>query len=355
MGNLRQHILSRTGLLRWPRLLGGNSVAGLMLARFEPKAETEAHKITPASMARRGPRKQAAQTVKYVAVSSYRSDDPAKGRQGEKIVKYVAVIPARLASTRLPRKPLREIAGKSMIARVYEAVTASKLVSETIVATDAREVVEHCEKLGIPARMTSPAHRSGTDRVHEIAGSVEADAYINIQGDEPLTRAEHLDALIRLMQQPGVEVGTLKIACAVAEVANPHVVKVVCDVAGRALYFSRSPIPFDRDRSLLQPAKPSRVLGTPASTPPRVEARVSGTPGEVRYFKHLGLYAYRKQALELFCSWPESALERIERLEQLRFLENGVAVHVAETCFETVGVDTEEDLRRVEQILLARG
>jgi 3-deoxy-manno-octulosonate cytidylyltransferase (CMP-KDO synthetase) len=241
-------------------------------------------------------------------------------------VKVVAVIPARLASTRLPRKPLREIAGKSMIARVYEAVAASRLVAETIVATDAREVVEHCEKRGIPARMTSAAHRSGTDRVHEIAGSVEADIYINVQGDEPLTRAEHLDSLIGLMQQPGVEVGTLKIACAAADISNPNAVKVVCDAAGRALYFSRSTIPFDRDHG-----------------------------PQVRYFKHLGLYAYRKRALELFCSWPESELERIERLEQLRFLENGVAIHVAETFIETIGVDTEEDLRRVEQILLAQG
>jgi 3-deoxy-manno-octulosonate cytidylyltransferase (CMP-KDO synthetase) len=247
--------------------------------------------------------------------------EPAK--QGAPNLKIVAVIPARLASTRLPRKPLREIAGKAMIVRVYEAVTASKLISQTIVATDAPEVVEHCEKFGIPARMTSPAHRSGTDRVHEIAGSVEADIYINVQGDEPLTRAEHLDSLIRLMQQPAVEVGTLKIACAPADISNPNAVKVVCDAAGRALYFSRSTIPFDRDRG-----------------------------GEVRYFKHLGIYAYRRQALERFCSWPESGLERIERLEQLRFLENGVAIHVAETSFETIGVDTEEDLRRVERILL---
>jgi 3-deoxy-manno-octulosonate cytidylyltransferase (CMP-KDO synthetase) len=239
-------------------------------------------------------------------------------------VKYVAVIPARLASTRLPRKPLREIAGKTMIARVYEAVSACKLVSQTIVATDAREVVEHCEKLGIPVRMTSAAHRSGTDRVHEIAGSVEADVYINVQGDEPLTRPEHLDSLIRLMQQPGVEVGTLKVACAAADISNPNAVKVVCDAAGRALYFSRSTIPFDRDRQ-----------------------------GEVRYFKHLGIYAYRKHALELFCSWPESGLERTERLEQLRFLENGVTIHVAETPFGTIGVDTEDDLRRVEQVLLS--
>ena len=237
----------------------------------------------------------------------------------------VAVIPARLASTRLPRKPLREIAGKSMISRVYEAAAASNLVSQAIVATDSQEIVDHCRERAIPVRITSSEHRSGTDRVREVAASVPADVYINVQGDEPLARPEHLDALVRLMQQPGVGVGTLKTPCATEEVENPSAVKVVCDAAGRALYFSRGTIPFDRDRS-----------------------------GRVRYFKHLGFYAYRALALERFCSWPESELERSERLEQLRFLENGVAIHVAETPFDTVGVDTEEDLRRVERILFAR-
>jgi 3-deoxy-manno-octulosonate cytidylyltransferase (CMP-KDO synthetase) len=237
-------------------------------------------------------------------------------------VRFLAVIPARLASTRLPRKALREIAGKSMVARVYEAVAASQSVSETVVATDAAEIMEHCLRLGIPARLTSPAHRSGTDRVHEIAASMPADVYINVQGDEPLARPEHLDLLVGLMQQPGVEVGTLKTVCAAPDIDNPNAVKVVCDAAGRALYFSRSTIPFDRDRG-----------------------------GAARYFKHLGFYAYRQRALDNFCSWPESSLERTERLEQLRFLENGVAIHVAETPFDTVGVDTEEDLQRVERIL----
>ncbi len=223
----------------------------------------------------------------------------------------------------MPRKPLREIAGKTMIARVYEAVAASKLVSQTIVATDAREVVEHCEKLGIPARMTSPAHRSGTDRVHEIAGSVEADVYINVQGDEPLTRAEHLDSLVRLMQQPGVEVGTLKIACA----------------AGRHLQPQRGQggLRCRRARALFFPQHDS-LRPRPRGRSPLLQA-----PGDLR-LSQAGAGA--------FCSWPESGLERIERLEQLRFLENGVAIHVAETSFETIGVDTEEDLRRVERILL---
>ena len=176
----------------------------------------------------------------------------------------------------------------------------------------------------IAVRMTSAAHRSGTERVHEVSGSVAADVYVNVQGDEPLARPEHLDTLVRLMQQPGVEVGTLKTPCAPADVHNPNAVKVVCDAGGRGLYFSRSTIPFDRDQS-----------------------------GQVRYFKHLGFYAYRKRALDSFCRWPESELERAERLEQLRFLENGVAIHVAETPFDTVGVDTEDDLQHVEEILLA--
>ena len=252
-------------------------------------------------------------------------------------MRFVAVIPARLASTRLARKALRQIAGKSMVARVYEAVAASRSISEALVATDAAEIMEHCRQHGIPARMTSAAHRSGTDRVHEVAASVPAEVYINVQGDEPLARPEHLDLLVRLMQQPGVEVATLKTACAAADIENPNAVKVVCDAAGRALYFSRSTIPYDRDHR--------RRAG-------ELPALAGGEPG---YFKHLGFYAYRKAALDSFCSWPESPLERAERLEQLRFLENGVAIHVAETPFDTVGVDTEEDLQRVERMLLAQG
>ena len=173
--------------------------------------------------------------------------------------------------------------------------------------------------------MTSSAHRSGTDRVHEVAQMVAADVYVNVQGDEPLARREHLEALLKLMANENVQVGTLKTPCAAEDVNNPNAVKVVTALDGRALYFSRATIPFDRDRT-----------------------------GEVRYFKHLGFYAYRKAALDAFCLWPESQLERSERLEQLRFLDNGVAIHVAETPFDTVGVDTEEDLRRVEGILRTR-
>lgn len=237
-------------------------------------------------------------------------------------MKAIAIIPARLASTRLPGKVLREIAGRPMLAHVYEAARACTELQDVIVATDAEEVARLCRQNGWHCAMTSPQHRSGTDRVHEVAQLIAADVYVNVQGDEPLARREHLDALLWLMERRNVQVGTLKTACSPTDVNNPNAVKVVTAVDGRALYFSRATIPFDRDGS-----------------------------AQVRYYKHLGFYAYRKAALDAFCAWPESVLERSERLEQLRFLENGVAIHVAETPFDTVGVDTEEDLRRVEAIL----
>ncbi len=209
-----------------------------------------------------------------------------------------------------------------MLAHVYAATRSCAGLHDVIVATDSEEIAAVCSANGWSVRMTSPAHRSGTDRVHEVAQTVEADVYINVQGDEPLARREHLDVLLELMARSGVQVGTLKTPCAAEDVNNPNAVKVVTALDGRALYFSRATVPFDRDGS-----------------------------GEVSCFKHLGFYAYRKAALDAFCAWRESALERAERLEQLRFLDNGVAIHVAETPFDTVGVDTEEDLQRVEKIL----
>jgi 3-deoxy-manno-octulosonate cytidylyltransferase (CMP-KDO synthetase) len=236
-------------------------------------------------------------------------------------MKTIAVIPARLASTRLPRKMLRQIAGQTLLGRVYEGVRSSPLLSDVIVATDSDEIMQVCNQHGWNARMTSPAHRSGTERVREISDSVAADVYLNIQGDEPLTRAEHIAALLLLMKDTNIQLGTLKTLAKSEDINNPNAVKVVTDAAGRALYFSRATIPYDRD---------------------------GGNPG---YFKHLGFYAYRKAALDRFCALPESSLEHSERLEQLRFLENGLSIHVAETPYDTVGVDTEEDLRRVEKIL----
>jgi 3-deoxy-manno-octulosonate cytidylyltransferase (CMP-KDO synthetase) len=239
-------------------------------------------------------------------------------------MKAIAVIPARLASTRLPRKMLREIAGKPLIGVVYEAVHSSPLLAEVLVATDSEEIMDVCRQHGWKARMTSPAHHSGTERVHEVSGRETADVYINVQGDEPLMRPEHIAALLHVMENPAAEVGTLMTPAAEVDIPNPNAVKVVTDLRGRALYFSRAPIPFDRD----------------GARPP--------------YFKHLGLYAYRKAALDRFMKLPESSLEKSERLEQLRFLENGIPIFVRETPHDSVGVDTEEDLQRVINILEKR-
>ncbi len=240
-------------------------------------------------------------------------------------VKAIAIIPARLASTRLSRKVLREIDGRPMLSYVYAAARACSQLQDVIVATDSEEIALVCCENGWSHRLTSPQHRSGTERVHEVAQAIDADVYVNVQGDEPLARREHLEVLLRLMENEAVEVGTLKTLCSQEDVSNPNAVKVVTALDGRALYFSRAAIPFDRERSRQAP-----------------------------YYKHLGIYAYRKPALDAFCSWPESELERSERLEQLRFLDHGIAIHVAETLFDTVGVDTEEDLRRVAKILHAK-
>src|ERR1700722_16706537 len=236
-------------------------------------------------------------------------------------MKAIAVIPARLASTRLPQKMLRQIDGKPLIGLVYAAVRSSALLAEVVVATDSDEILAVCRQNGWKAEMTSSAHRSGPERVHEVAQRIAADVYINVQGDEPLTRPEHIAALLDVMKDPQVQVGTLVTRAREGDIDNPNAVKVVTDPNGRALFFSRATIPFDRDQT------------------------------RPRYFKHLGLYAYREPALDRFVNLPESSLERSERLEQLRFLENGIDIFVAETPYDTVGVDTEEDLQRVAEIL----
>ena len=239
-------------------------------------------------------------------------------------MKAIAVIPARLASTRLPRKMLREIRGKALIGAVYEAVRSSPLLADVIIATDSEEIMAVCCEHRWKARMTSAAHRSGTERVHEVSGSEAADIYINVQGDEPLVCSAQIAALLQVMENPAAQVGTLMTPASEGDIPNANAVKVVTDINGRALYFSRATIPFDRD-----------------TTHPR-------------YFKHLGLYAYRKSALDRFVNLPESSLEKSERLEQLRFLENGISIYVGETPHDSIGVDTEEDLQRVIEILRRR-
>jgi len=236
-------------------------------------------------------------------------------------MRSIAVIPARLASTRLPRKALREIAGKLLIGRVYEAVQGSRMLEDVIIATDSDEIMEACQRHGWKAQITSPAHHSGTERVHEVSQSVAADVYLNVQGDEPMTRTEHIAGLLELMGNPEVQVGTLMTPAASLDVNNPSAVKVVTDLARRALYFSRATIPYDRDGA-----------------------------GQ-KYFKHLGFYAYRKAALDRFVALPES-LPGTQRTAGTATLPgNGIPIHVAKTLYDTIGVDTEEDLRRAEEIL----
>jgi len=240
-------------------------------------------------------------------------------------VNVLGVIPARLASSRLPRKVLREIAGRPMVWHVWDRARRAPALGDVLVATDSDEVLTACRGLGIPAMMTSAEHRSGTDRVWEVSRHRPADVYVNIQGDEPLVTAGHLELLVApFRERPETQVSTLCIRATADELPKPSVNKVVRDAENRALYFSKYPIPYDRDG--VEP---------------------------IRY-KHVGLYAYRRTALDRFHSLPPSPLERAECLEQLRFLEHGIPIAVMETEEPTIGVDTEEDLAAVQAIVASR-
>ena len=233
----------------------------------------------------------------------------------------LGIIPARLASTRLPSKVLRPICGRPMLHHVFACASRCGLLDDLVVATDAKEVYQYCVENQMKVLMTSSRHASGTDRIHEVMQTLPADIYVNIQGDEPMIRPAHLEALVQpLLQDASIHVSTLKTPIGVEEAYNPNCVKVVTDTTGKALYFSRYAIPYNRDQA-------------PAT----------------RYFKHLGLYAYTRSALDRFHQLPPSRLEQAEKLEQLRFLENGIPIYVTETPYDTIGVDTEEDLARVER------
>jgi 3-deoxy-manno-octulosonate cytidylyltransferase (CMP-KDO synthetase) len=240
-------------------------------------------------------------------------------------LRIAGVIPARLASTRLERKVLRGLAGRPMVEWVWRAAAGSGLMDPVVVATDSDEVAEVCRERGIPVAMTSAHCVSGSDRVREVARQIETDIYVNIQGDEPTLTSAFFPPLLELFERPEVEVATLAVRCPASDVHNPNAVKVVTATDGKALYFSRATIPFDRD-----------------------SAGFSG------YRKHLGIYAYRKAALEKFAELPAGWLESVEKLEQLRLLEAGVGIYVAAAPADTVGVDTEEDLQRAEAVLMAR-
>lgn len=238
--------------------------------------------------------------------------------------KVLGVIPARLDSKRLPRKLLRDIAGKPMLYWVYRNASRSQSLSSVLVATESDEVMSYCQQEGIPVTMTG-RHPSGSDRLNEVMERTDADIYVNIQGDEPMLRPEQLDLLLAPLLAGEAQVATLKVAVDLAAALDPNNVKVVTDFHGRALYFSRHPIPFDRDG-----------LGT------------------VQHYKHIGIYGYTRNALALFHSLPQSSLETAEKLEQLRFLQNGVPILVVETLQDNIGVDTEADLARVNALFAAR-
>ena len=233
-------------------------------------------------------------------------------------LKIMGVIPARFNSSRLPGKALREIAGRPMIHWVYLNAKRSPLLTDLAVATDSAEIQASCEAAGIPVILTGE-HPSGTDRVHEVLTRTDADIYVNIQGDEPTLRPDHLELMLAPFQRsPWIQVTTLKVAVNAAEAADPNNVKVVTAANGIALYFSRYPVPYDRTGA-----------------------------GAVQHYKHIGLYSYTRAALERYHELPQSSLELSESLDQLRFLQNCVPIFVAETPHDTVGVDTEADLQRV--------
>jgi 3-deoxy-manno-octulosonate cytidylyltransferase (CMP-KDO synthetase) len=242
-------------------------------------------------------------------------------------MKILGVIPARYASTRFPGKPLAMIHGKSMIQRVYEQATAAKKLASVLVATDDQRIFDHVRAFGGAVMMTSGAHPTGTDRILEVASQKHAfDAYINIQGDEPYISPRQIDAVATLLENgPEAFVATLvKKLDSTAELDNPNLIKVTFARDGRALYFSRSPIPYLRDPSDLD----------------RFQE-------EYGFHKHIGIYGYTALALIAIREMPRGHLEQAESLEQLRWLENGLPIFVATTLIETQAVDTPDDLNRL--------
>ena len=243
-------------------------------------------------------------------------------------MKFIAIIPARYASTRFPGKPLAMLGGKTVIQRVYEQ--AVSVLGEAYVATDDQRIFDAVEAFGGQAVMTRTDHKSGTDRIEEAVDKIDTDAdvIINIQGDEPFIQASQIETLCRLFDNPQTQIGTLGKSFETMEaVENPNSPKIVCDVNGFALYFSRSVIPFIRGKERNE------------------------WFGQYPFLKHLGVYAYRREVLAEITRLPQSPLELAESLEQLRWLQNGYRIRVGLTDVETVGIDTPEDLKRAEIFL----
>jgi len=240
----------------------------------------------------------------------------------------VAVIPARMGSTRFPGKPLALICGKPMIQHVYEKAASCSLIKRIIVAADDTTVQKTVQAFGGEVFMTSPDHHTGTDRVAEVAQSLDAEIIVNIQGDEPLLEPDAIaEAVKPLLQNAHITMSTLKTALRPDDdPLDPNIVKVATDASGHALYFSRSPIPFNRDRS-----------------------------SAASLYRHIGLYVFRRNFLFEFTALQQTPLEKAESLEQLRALEHGHSIHVSETGYYPVGVDMPSDIERVEKIMHEQG
>jgi 3-deoxy-manno-octulosonate cytidylyltransferase (CMP-KDO synthetase) len=240
--------------------------------------------------------------------------------------KVVVVIPARYGSTRLPGKPLVSLAGKPMVQQVYERARLAQRVNRVIVATDDERIVKAVEQFGGEARMTRHDHRTGTERVAEVAAHEAGDIFVNVQGDEPLLDPAAVDtAVVALLEEPQAAIATVATPIRTpGDIMDPNVCKVVLDFDENALYFSRAPIPWVRD---------------------------TGGHVQARHLKHLGLYVFRRDALLEYPTLPQGELERIEQLEQLRWLENGWKIRVAEVEHDAISVDVPEDVPRVEKLL----
>ena len=246
-------------------------------------------------------------------------------------MKFMAIIPARYASTRFPGKPLAVLGGKTVIQRVYEQV--SSVLSEVYVATDDQRIYDCVEGFGGKAVMTREDHKSGTDRIEEAVEKIgtDADVIINVQGDEPFIQPSQVETLMHLFDAPETQIGTLgKLFESMEAVENPNSPKIVTDNRGFALYFSRRVIPYIRGLER------------------------NDWFGQYPFLKHLGIYAYRREVLAEVTRLPQSSLEKAESLEQLRWLQNGYRIRVGLTDVETIGIDTPEDLQRAEQFLLEK-
>lgn len=241
-------------------------------------------------------------------------------------MKAAAVIPARWASSRFPGKPLVALAGKPVLQHVWDAVAESGLFSDVIIATDDERIIEAANKFGGRAMMTSPKHRSGSDRAAEVAQQLDADVIVNVQGDEPFLTAAPLRVLLEPFTDSAVRVASLMHHVQdESAYRDPNRVKVVCADNGDALYFSRASIPFGRDMGFHH-----------------------------HCYVHIGVYAYRRETLLEFVKWPHGVLEEIEKLEQLRLLERGIGIRMVKTDYTGIGIDTPEDLTRAEELIASR-